>query len=253
MFGNYLNCITDSNPRQARVNSDKILNNAGRRLIELCRSLNLIIMNGRYGKDINIGKKTCKNASTVDYIIISHNFSEYVSDFEVLDFDPSLSDIHCAVYAAFKPDTLNSSDKNINEPVIRLNPKTSDFFKWKSEGADSFKNQLSRLDITHIELNLNAAESEEERVSTEHINHIVDNVCEVLKQAASDSGMSKQVKPNNGKPRKRTLPHKPWYNSDCESARRTMHSSKNKYRKLKNVDNLNLTKDTCKQYKKNYK
>ena len=69
MFGNYLNCITDSNPRHARVNSDKILNSAGRRLIELCRSLNLIIMNGRYGKDINIGKKTCKNASTVDYIL----------------------------------------------------------------------------------------------------------------------------------------------------------------------------------------
>ena len=40
-----------------RVNSDKQVNNMGRRLIEMCRSLNLIIMNGRFGKDNQIGKK----------------------------------------------------------------------------------------------------------------------------------------------------------------------------------------------------
>ena len=77
----------------------------GRRLIGMCRSLNLIIMNGRFGKDKQIGKKTCKDSSTVDYIIISTNLAEYVSDFDVLDFDPILSDIHCLVYAAFTIET----------------------------------------------------------------------------------------------------------------------------------------------------
>ena len=53
------------------------------------------------------------------------------------------------------------------------------------------------------------------------------------------------------KPRRRSLPHKPWYNSDCESTRRTMLRYKSKYRKLENVENLNLLKNSCKIYKKN--
>ena len=54
-----------------RVNSDKQVNNMGKRLTEMCRSLNLIIMNDRFGKDKQIGEKTCQDSSTVDYIIIS--------------------------------------------------------------------------------------------------------------------------------------------------------------------------------------
>ena len=33
------------------------INNMGRRLLEMCRSLNLIIVNVRFGKDKRIGKK----------------------------------------------------------------------------------------------------------------------------------------------------------------------------------------------------
>ena len=58
------------------------------------------------------------------------------------------------------------------------------------------------------------------------------------------------MKHSSGKPRRRTLPHKPWYNSDCESSRRNMLGYKNKYRKLKCVENLNLVKGACKQYKR---
>ena len=84
-----------------RVNSDEQVTSMERRLIEMCRCLNVII-NNRFGKDKQIGKKTCKDSSTVDYIIISNNLAEYVSDFYALDFDPILSDIHCPVSSAIK-------------------------------------------------------------------------------------------------------------------------------------------------------
>ena len=45
--------------------------------------------------------------------------------------------------------------------------------------------------------------------------------------------MSKPMKVTDGKQRKRNLPHKPWYNTDCEDARHIMMQCKNKYRKLK--------------------
>ena len=89
-------------PVAERVNSDSIVNNTGRRLIKLCRSLDMLIMNGGFGKDVNVGNKTCKNSSTVDYIIIAPSCIESILDFEILDFNPLISDVHCPVYADFK-------------------------------------------------------------------------------------------------------------------------------------------------------
>jgi len=37
------------------------VNNYGRRLLELCRSTGILTANGRCGKDIYIGKNTCKD------------------------------------------------------------------------------------------------------------------------------------------------------------------------------------------------
>ena len=58
-------------------------------------------MNGRFGKDFNVGNKTCKNASTVDHIKITPSCIEYILDFEILDLDPLISDVLCPVYADF--------------------------------------------------------------------------------------------------------------------------------------------------------
>ena len=58
-----------------RSNKDQYVNNMGKRLIELCNSIDLHIVNGRYGPDKAIGKTTCKNASVVNYILISENLA----------------------------------------------------------------------------------------------------------------------------------------------------------------------------------
>ena len=42
-----------------RCNEDKIINQQGKALIELCKSTDLKIINGRYGNDRNIGSYTC--------------------------------------------------------------------------------------------------------------------------------------------------------------------------------------------------
>ena len=60
-----------------RCDADKQVNKIGRRLMEICPSLNLIIMDGRFGKYKQIFDKTSSETSTVDYIIISTNFVEY--------------------------------------------------------------------------------------------------------------------------------------------------------------------------------
>ena len=63
--------------------------------MDLCKSLDIHIVNGRCGNDSHIGKQTCRNSSVIDYVIMSQEL--FPSIHEVLDFDPLLSDIHCLV------------------------------------------------------------------------------------------------------------------------------------------------------------
>ena len=72
-------------------------NNYGYRLMELCKSLDVHIVNGRFGAHSYILRQTCKNNSVIDYVIMSAELFPCIHSFEVLEFDPLLSDIHCPV------------------------------------------------------------------------------------------------------------------------------------------------------------
>ena len=75
------------------------MNNYGRRLLKLCKSTGILIAYGRCGKDIYIGKHTCKDISLLDYLLLSqHSFSD-IKCFEVHDFDPILVDVHSCLTA----------------------------------------------------------------------------------------------------------------------------------------------------------
>ena len=52
-----------------RKNADYVTNVYGRNLLELCKNNNLFILNGRIGQDRLCPKVTCKDRSTVDYIL----------------------------------------------------------------------------------------------------------------------------------------------------------------------------------------
>ena len=71
-------CTTGESGR-VRLNCYKTINQMGRWLIDMCRSLNLHMLKGRYGVDNEIGKPTCKNSSTVDYVIISEKVKLYLT------------------------------------------------------------------------------------------------------------------------------------------------------------------------------
>ncbi|CAC5413866.1 unnamed protein product [Mytilus coruscus] len=83
---NSSNVVRDS---QDKFKVDKY----GKRLLELCRSLELFLANGRVGSDRGIGHSTC-NYSVIDYAIVSPTLFRAVTDFNVLPFDPVPSDVH---------------------------------------------------------------------------------------------------------------------------------------------------------------
>ena len=79
-----------------RCNSDKFVNMNGTNLIELCKAFDLAIVNGRIGDDIS-GKFTFANLSTIDYCLISRESFKLVENFEVDEFDETISDKHNAI------------------------------------------------------------------------------------------------------------------------------------------------------------
>ena len=87
-----------------RNNSDKKVDIRGERLIELCKSLGLLIVNGRVGRDRLLGRTTCEQStkqgiskSTIDYATASYTLFKYILDFHVDIFDKTLSDVHCPI------------------------------------------------------------------------------------------------------------------------------------------------------------
>ena len=90
----------------------------------------------------------------------------------------------------------------------------------------------------------------EGNITADVVSKISDDICKVLKQSATASGLSHEVKVSAKKPRRRALPHKPWYNTECEEARRNMLKYRNKYRRLKNATHFNEVRVYSKQYKK---
>ena len=71
-------------PTPKQNNCDKVINRQGKKLIELCQTFDLQILNGRHSRDI-WGKFTHynknKGASTVDMAVVSDNFIKEIKHF----------------------------------------------------------------------------------------------------------------------------------------------------------------------------
>ena len=72
-----------------RYSMDRGTNRFGDNLLELCKAVNMRIVNGRLHKDHSIGRMTCythNGESVVDYVLTSYSNFELISDFQVGDF-----------------------------------------------------------------------------------------------------------------------------------------------------------------------
>ena len=86
-----------------RHSLDKVVNNSGCKLIELCKGLEIKIISGRFGNDQGVGDFTCQNAlgkSVVDYAIA---FLKLIH-FQIDTFDKCLSDVHTPIWVTLKFD-----------------------------------------------------------------------------------------------------------------------------------------------------
>ena len=66
------------------VPQDKIINNEGNMLLDMCKSKSMLILNGRCGDDKFKGSMTFRNQSVIDYSIVSFQSRQFIKSFRVL-------------------------------------------------------------------------------------------------------------------------------------------------------------------------
>ena len=103
-----------------RVSFDNIVNNYGTKLLTLCKSLYMFIVNGRMGNDAQVDRPTCKNVSVVDYFIRTPRLFSIIVNFAVEDFNPMLSDVHNAVRLTLRRESHCDPDTHHATPPLNL-------------------------------------------------------------------------------------------------------------------------------------
>ena len=184
-----------------RYNSDEKIDSNGRNLINLCNDFNLGILNGRFGKDKNIGQFTCVKTigqSVVDYIITSATLFPCVLDFYVDNFDNCMSDVHLPLCTTLKVENENKKQKE----VFIQNYKPIEFkASWKIEKKVEYQQAFSNEKILSLTEKLESL-SLSEHISQENIDFITTDMTNIIVEPAKQVGICKKYAKNNRRPRK---------------------------------------------------
>ena len=135
-------CVNDNTLN--RISQDKKVNQRGNELLDLCKSLDLNILNGRKTGD-PFGKYTCFNwngSSVVDYLLTSDSLFSQMSSFKVGDFLPWLSD-HCPLYS-----TLELHKCKVVSNHVTPREKAPKRFLWSHTGKQKYLNMLNTMEYT---------------------------------------------------------------------------------------------------------
>ncbi|CAG2199234.1 unnamed protein product [Mytilus edulis] len=230
----------------SRNSLDLSVNNYGNRLLQLCQNIELLIVNGRLGKDKGIGALTCKNTTIVDYCILSPELFPYISEFEVLPFDPMLSDVHNALHVKILCKLID-----VNKCMNSGEPSTIVKAVWDSKNLQSFNDCLNDENIVCLNDKLDAIDIAS--VSKDSINSLIEECNNIIIQAASECGMLKEkniVNNNCNRNIKNCKVKKPWFNQECYTKRKDYHKAKSYNWRLKSVESKNNLIRCSKAYKK---
>lgn len=183
----------------------------GNLILDLCRSYNLVITNGRLMGDLNGSYTSYQPAgnSVVDYVIVS---SELFFQFRTLTVGNKLfiSD-HSSLKSSFvcKYNT-NDDDANNLEGTIPL----PNYWKCNSENMLKFANMFKSDDIDNNVEELLKNMSDQE-INDELINNMTNGITSTFQNVASKT----LVKTRNHKKRKK---NKFWFNTNCRDLRKEL-------------------------------
>ena len=225
-----------------RKSADKIINMYGYQLIEFCKNNNIFIINGRIGKDAVSPELTCKNSSTVDYVLsTAYNF-EIIKSFSVLEFNMLYSDAHC-------PLSIDILIRNVTIQKAKSrasNESTPEIKLWDENKCENFTENLDFGAIEHINSLINLM-SAKETIQIQDINTVISLIENLFLAASKETfGFKRRVGVKNTLCNGR---NNKWFNRECKTARNTYHTTRKQYNKYKTLHLKKRLKAVSKQYK----
>ena len=206
----------------ARSNEDHIVDENGRRLLNLCKTTGHAITNGRLHKDRGIGKFTfcsSRGLSVTDYLLAEIDSIETINDFEILNWS-SFSD-HAPIYFSFK------LIKNADKPFIGQDTptKSSKTIIYQADKELMFKQNLVENIEQLYRINDEDASSE---TSVEILtNYLHENAMKTFGKIKTSENTSFE---------KKSL----WFDENCRLLKSQFKKARNEFVKRRTDENRHL-------------
>ena len=203
-----------------RCSEDKTHNTNGKELLDLCKTYNFCIVNGRKTGD-HVGNFTSFQPggnSVIDYAIVSQCLYQNVLTFRVGDFIPWISD-HCAIH--FSVDIKQNLCSKTTDTSLATPPPTT--WYWDENSPEKFENFLKG----------NEAKDLIDRIS--RCTDVEKMACEIssLMTYTADSCDLKKRKTGN----KSRHINSPWFDKECFELKNNIKKiGKNVQREPHNVE-----------------
>ena len=222
-----------------RKNLDKRDTNAyGRALLDLCKSTGLRILNGRFGKDANIGNFTCltnNSSSVIDYFVAELDIFSCISDFEIQD---RLESIHMPIRLELSFAAINNTSDQINDTGENVSDNR-EYFRYylKDDQQHEYIYTLSGKLEAMLEDFLNFIENDQ-------FSNALDKIMECLSIAADGMKKSAQVIKN-----KTHNLSQPWFDEECACFRSKTLNALRSFRVTRSPESLGVYQNLKKTYK----
>ena len=215
----------------------------GEELLNICKALNLIIINGRKTGD-PFGKITSyqwNGKSVVDYVISSLELFNSITYFKVGMYSPFVSD-HCPLFYELH---AKNHPKEIREDVLREAPIS---FYLDAQDKQKLITSLKTPEMTNRLIILDTASDTDPQ-------NMVSEISNVLLEACSKVNIKPRRKPV------KLRDDNPWFDKDCQKLKNSIKRKCRALRKNSSYCNLHseilvenkLLKNTIKKKKEEYR
>ncbi len=201
-----------------RHNQDRVTNPHGRRLLDLCKSCNMLILNGRcdgdqHGAFTFASQNGSEGRSLVDYFLAPPHFLPHVQSLRICPpFTPGFAFDHSPVLLDLN--VLASVDANTSdaEPAFRS-------LRWDANKADAYAEALDSAPIQHL-LTRMSSQIQQDVIST-------DAAAEMLTRAILDAAALAGFKfSGSGGAKNKSFPLSPWFDAECRTLRAALLRSR---------------------------
>ena len=211
------NLILKDIVKRKRINQDKIVNQFGEELRDLCISTNMKILNGRtlgdfIGQPTYIGPRGC---STVDYVISTENAitgrKEILQKFQIEDLNRFSDHRPLSLYINCNNNSLNfEKDSGMLQKCGKR--KTPNLQHDLEKTLNSKETKAKLTEITKIVKNIN--ENNAVDYTLKEIEKLLTNDSRSIQNEALQS--NENVQPNKKIKKPRSKRKEPWYNLECK-------------------------------------